>query len=94
MRCSSPTKLSKTWRRAFSPRRRLLGTIEQRHQRVAERVEVVGIVEQHAGPRDHLVDDATNGRRHDRLGLPHAFGDGQAEAFGQALLHDDGGMTL
>ena len=59
----------------------------------AERVEVVGIVEQHQS-RDNLVDDATDARRHNRLGLPHPLGHSQAEAFGQALLHDHGGMAL
>ncbi len=95
MRCLSPTKLSRTWRRAFPPSRATSsGRSRRATDRVSEPVQVAGIVEEHAGPRRHLLDDAAHRRGDDRLRLPHTLGHRQAEALGQALLHDDGGVTL
>ena len=57
--------------------------------------EVGGVVQQVAGLAvDHLVDEAADRAGDDRPRLQHALGDGQPEALGEALLHDDAGVAL
>ena len=41
-----------------------------------------------------LILDPSNPAAHERPLLPHALGDGEAEALGQALLDDDIGPAL
>ena len=45
-------------------------------------------------PVEHLVLDPAHAARDDRPRLPHRLGDGQPEALGQRLLHDDVGAGL
>jgi hypothetical protein len=43
---------------------------------------------------DDLVGDPADGARHHRPRLPHRLGDGEPEALGEALLHDDRRVAL
>src|SRR5687767_13368763 len=61
----------------------------------AEACEVARVVEQEtSAPVLDLIQDAADGAGNHRTGLPHGLGHGQPEAFLQALLNDDGGMSL
>ncbi len=41
-----------------------------------------------------LIDDSADATRDDRPTLSHRFGDGEAEALGEALLGRDAGVSL
>src|SRR5271166_1788910 len=60
----------------------------------SERRQVGGIWQQDARAIGDLVNDPADRRADDRAPLPHSLGHGQPEPFGQALLHDDGGVPL
>ena len=63
--------------------------------RFARRLEVAGVVEEHAGlAGNDLVDDAADCGADDGARLPHRLGDGEPEALGETLLHDDRRVAL
>ena len=96
IRCREPRNSERTRSPAASPIRCIRRRVgEQRGHRGAVLGEVVGIVEQHAALAvDDLVLDAADAAGDDGAVLPHRLGDGQAEALGEALLHDDRRVTL
>src|SRR5205807_8413092 len=68
---------------------------EQVDDFVAQRLEVVGIVDQESALAIlDLVFDASHSARHDRPRLPHRFRDSEAEPFREALLDNHVGAPL
>src|SRR5215211_61154 len=72
----------------------VLGIAQEVRDRTADGRRVRGVDERTAYAVDDLVLDAANTARHHRALLPHRFGDRQAEPFGEALLDDDGCLSL
>ena len=69
--------------------------VEQPAHRLAEFLEIVGILDQEPGfAVDHLVGDAPDRAGNHGRPLQHRLGHGQPESLGEALLDDDGGMVL
>src|SRR5215470_5862786 len=73
---------------------RLRRVIEQLAYRRSEGVKVARVWQQDAGAGRNLVDDSADRGPDDGTALPHALSHGQAEALGEALLHDHAGMPL
>jgi hypothetical protein len=69
--------------------------LEQAADSTAERVEIMGIVDEESLLAvGDLIDDAADPAGDDGPALPHRLGDRQAEALGETLLSDDAGVTL
>ena len=94
-RCRGPRKWSRTRACAASPMRsaragRPAGALTR-----APNAARSSRVDEEAGAAVlDLVLDAADARGDDRPALPHRLGDGEAEALGEALLHDDVGAPL
>src|SRR5215211_5768714 len=81
--------------RPFSQLPGSLGVAQQGADRVGEGAKVLGVTkEDTVDAVVDLVTDAADGARNNRTPLPHRLRDGESEPFGQALLDDDGCVTL
>ena len=94
-RCLSPTKLSRTCRRAFAPSAAISAGCPSNSTSVLPKVP------RSAGSSSRMpvpgstwsMIPPTRGREHCPA-LPHGLGDGEAESLHQTLLHHDGGVAL
>ena len=68
--------------------------LQQRSHSPAKQVEVSRVVEEHTSIRRDLIDDPSDGGRHNWPGLPHCLRNGQSETLLEALLHNDAGVAL